>query len=55
MRPRHNFVRCHAARVERQVANAEALIWAILTIAEQKFRRLNSLELITRISIFSVN
>jgi hypothetical protein len=29
-----------------KVANAEALIWKILTIAEKKFRRLNSPELL---------
>ena len=32
--------------VYKKVANAEALIWKILMIAEKKFRRLNSPELL---------
>ena len=36
--------RTDAARRYQKVANAEALIWKILTIAEKKFRRLNSPE-----------
>jgi hypothetical protein len=34
-----------AARRYKKVANAEALIWKILMVAEKKFRRLNSPEL----------
>ncbi len=37
-------LRTDAARRYKDVANAEALIWKILTIAEKKFRRLNSPE-----------
>jgi putative transposase len=35
-------LRTDAARRYKKVANAEALIWKILTIAEKKFRRLNA-------------
>ena len=35
-------LRTDAARRYKKVANAEALIWKILMIAEKKFRRLNS-------------
>jgi putative transposase len=42
-------LRTDAARRYRKVANAEALIWKILTIAEKKFRRLNSPELLERV------
>lgn len=38
-----------AARRYRKVTNAEALIWRILTIAEKKFRRLNSPELLEQV------
>ena len=33
----------------KKVANAEALIWKILMIAEKKFRRLNSPELLAAV------
>ncbi len=39
-------LRTDAARRYKKVANAEALIWRILMIAEQKFRRLNSPDLL---------
>ena len=39
-------LRTAAARRYKKVANAEALIWKILMIAEKKFRRLNSPELL---------
>jgi hypothetical protein len=35
-----------AAKRYKKVANAEALIWKILLIAEKKFRRLNAPELL---------
>jgi hypothetical protein len=38
-------LRTDAAKRFKEVANAEALIWKILMIAEKKFRRLNSPEL----------
>ena len=39
-------LRTDAARRYKKVANAVALIWKILMIAEKKFRRLNSPELL---------
>jgi putative transposase len=42
-------LRTDAARRYKKVANAEALIWKILTIAEQKFRRLNAPELLEQV------
>ena len=39
-------LRTDAARRYKKVANAEALTWKILMIAERKFRRLNSPELL---------
>jgi hypothetical protein len=39
-------LRTDAARRYKKVANAEALIWKGLMIAEKKFRRLNSPELL---------
>jgi putative transposase len=39
-------LRTDAARRYKKVANAEALIWKILMIAEKKFRRLKSPELL---------
>ncbi len=39
-------LRTDAARRYKKVANAEALIWKILMIAEKKFRRLNAPELL---------
>lgn len=39
-------LRTDAARRFKKVANAEALIWKILMVAERKFRRLNSPELL---------
>ncbi len=39
-------LRTDAARRYKKVANAEALIWRILMIAELKFRRLNSPDLL---------
>ena len=38
--------RTEAAKRFKKVANATALIWKILMIAEKKFRRLNSPELL---------
>ena len=35
-------LRTDAARRYKKVANAEALIWKILLIAEKKFRRINA-------------
>ena len=37
-------LRTDAAKRYKKVANAEALIWKILLIAEKKFRRLNAPE-----------
>ncbi len=45
-RPIHVRLRTVAARRYKMVANAEALIWKILTIAEEKFPRFNSPELL---------
>jgi putative transposase len=42
-------LRTDAARRYQKVANAEALIWKILMIAEQKFRRLNSPQLLEHV------
>jgi hypothetical protein len=42
-------LRTDAARRYKKVANAEALIWKILTIAEKKFRRLNSPKLLEHV------
>ena len=42
-------LRTDAARRYKKVANAEALIWKILMIAEKKFRRLNSPELLQQV------
>ena len=39
-------LRTDAARRYQKVANAEALIWKILMIAEKKFRRINSPQLL---------
>ena len=39
-------LRTDAAKRYKKVANAEALIWKILLIAEKKFRRLNSPQLL---------
>ena len=39
-------LRTDAARRYKKVANTEALIWQILMIAEKKFRRLNSPDLL---------
>jgi len=39
-------LRTDAAKRYKKVANAEALIWKILMIAEKKFRRLNAPELL---------
>ena len=39
-------LRTDAAKRYKKVANAEALIWKILLIAEKKFRRLNAPELL---------
>ena len=39
-------LRTAAAKRYKKVANAEALIWKILLIAEKKFRRLNAPELL---------
>jgi len=41
--------RTDAARRYKKVANAEALIWKILTIAEKKFPRFNSPELLEQV------
>ena len=45
--PSHSAVRLRtdAAKRYKELAHAEALIWKIPTIAEKKFRRLNSPEL----------
>jgi putative transposase len=42
-------LRTDAARRYKKVANAETLIWKILTIAEKKFRRLNAPELLEQV------
>ncbi len=42
-------LRTDAARRYKKVANAEALIWKILTIAEKKFPRFNSPELLEQV------
>ena len=42
-------LRTDAARRYKKVANAEALIWKILMIAEKKFRRLNSPQLLAAV------
>ena len=42
-------LRTDAARRYKKVANAEARIWKILTIAEKKFRRLNAPELLEQV------
>jgi putative transposase len=42
-------LRTDAARRYKKVANAEALIWKILMIAEKKFRRLNTPELLEQV------
>src|SRR5215467_3982213 len=42
-------LRTDAARRYKKVANAEALIWKILTLAEKKFRRLNAPELLEQV------
>jgi putative transposase len=42
-------LRTDAARRYKKVANAEALIWKILMVAEKKFRRLNSPELLAAV------
>jgi putative transposase len=42
-------LRTDAARRYKKVANAEAFDWKILTIAEKKFCRLNSLELLEQV------
>ncbi len=42
-------LRTDAARRYKKVANAEALIWKILMIAEKKFRRLNAPELLAAV------
>ena len=42
-------LRTDAAKRYKKVANAEALIWKILMIAENKFRRLNSPELLEQV------
>jgi len=42
-------LRTDAARRYKKVANAEALIWKILTIAEKKFRRLNAPQLLEQV------
>jgi putative transposase len=42
-------LRTDAARRYKKVASAEALIWKILMIAEKKFRRLNSPELLAAV------
>ena len=48
-RPSSVRLRTDAARRYKKVANAEALIWKILMIAEKKFRRLNSPELLEQV------
>ena len=42
-------LRTDAATRYTKVANAEALIWKILMIAEKKFRRLNSPQLLAAV------
>jgi len=42
-------LRTDAARRYKKVVNAEALIWKILMVAEKKFRRLNSPELLAAV------
>lgn len=42
-------LRTEAAKRYKKVANAEALIWKILMIAEKKFRRLNAPHLLDRV------
>ena len=42
-------LRTDAAGRYKKVANAEALIWKILTIAEQKFRCLNAPDLLEQV------
>jgi len=42
-------LRTDAAHRYKKVANAEALIWKILTIAEKKFRRLNAPQLVEQV------
>jgi putative transposase len=42
-------LRTDAAKRFKKVANAEALIWKILLVAEKKFRRLNSPELLQKV------
>jgi transposase-like protein len=42
-------LRTDAARRYKKVANAEALIWKILMIAENKFRRLNAPKLLEQV------
>jgi len=42
-------LRTDAAKRFKKVGNAEALIWKILLIAEKKFRRLNSPELLEKV------
>lgn len=42
-------LRTDAAKRFKKVANAEALIWKILLVAEKKFRRLNSPELLEKV------
>src|ERR1700687_1860215 len=42
-------LRTDAAKRYKKVANAEALIWKMLMIAEKKFRRLNSPELLAAV------
>jgi hypothetical protein len=42
-------LRTDAVRRYKKVANAEALIWTILMIAEKKFRRLNSPEFLAAV------
>ena len=42
-------LRTDAARRYKKVANAEALIWKILMVAEKKFCRLNSPELLEQV------
>ena len=42
-------LRTDAAKRFKKVTNAEALIWKILLVAEKKFRRLNSPELLEKV------
>jgi transposase-like protein len=42
-------LRTDAARRYKKVVNAEAMIWKILMIAEKRFRRLNSPELLAAV------